>query len=179
MRDRSAKAFSILVVGLLVLAPGRGHAQGWAWVDGFGYGAAAGGVAVLAVPEDDDLILPVLLVATVGGAYVGARVGGAADDRLAAGEGLTGGHRAAVVVGSVLAGGGVGATVAAVWLGASGAGTSLGSDTETFAAVTAAGAAAGGLVTWWKRDALRPRSVHVAPALSTDGGVGVRVRVGF
>lgn len=184
MSDRAARIpCRLLLVLLLLLAPARARAQGWAWIDGFGY--AASGVAAwsITMPDvdfhEDSKVFPVLALVTIGGAVLGARIGAAADASLARGDSLGGLHKAAVATGSVLAGAGVGAAVAGIGLAASNAGTFIGSDSETVAAATGAGAILGGAVTWWRRDALEPRSVTAEPTVTADGGVGIGVRVRF
>lgn len=177
MPHRNAK--TLMVAALLLIAPARVDAQGWAWIDGFGY--AASGVAAWSItrPDIDSEVFPTLALVTVGGAVLGAFIGAAADEHLARGDSLGGLHKAAVATGSVLAGAGVGAVVAGVGLAASNAGTSIGSDSETVAAATAAGAVLGGVVTWWRRDALEPRSAVVEPSVSVGGSWGVRMRIRF
>lgn len=177
-RTRRIRCCSLLVL-LLVLAPEGAHAQGWAWIDGFGY--ASSGVAAWSItrPDIDGEVFQVYALATIGGAFLGSRIGAAADERLARGDSLSALHKAAVATGSVLAGAGVGAVVAGIGLAASNAGTFIGTDSETVAAATAAGAVLGGVVTWWRRDALAPRSVRAEPTISTGRGVGMRIRVRF
>lgn len=169
-----------LMLLLMLLGPVRAQGQSWALVDGLGYGAAGTGVGAMGAWNlDYDEGFAVIALATGAGIAVGALVGHAADTRLARGEGLGGGHKAAVVAGSVLAGATLGALASAALINGEGEDTFLGSDETTFTTLTLAGTALGAAVTWWRRDALRPRGVSVSPAVSPDGGAGLRVRVTF
>lgn len=169
-----------LVLALLLLTPTPSHAQSWALVDALGYGAAGVGAGVL-IDSDLSAFSPTLLLGGAGGILFGARVGRSADTRLARGDELGNGHKAAVVAGSVLAGTALGALASAALItgGESGQGTFLASDETTFTVLTVAGTALGVAGTWWRRDALRPRSMSVTPTVSAESGVGVRVRVQF
>lgn len=164
----------------LLLVPARVEGQSWALVDGLGYGAAGTGVGAMAAWDlDYHEGFAVIVLATGAGIAVGALVGHAADTRLARGEALGSGHQAAVVAGSVLAGTALGALASAAFINGEGEGTFLGSDETTFTALTIGGTALGAAVTWWRRDALRPRGVSVSPAVSPEGGAGLRVQVTF
>lgn len=178
--DHVRRALATGLCLLLLLGPARADGQSWALVDGLGYGAVGTGVGAMAAWDlDYDEGFAVIVLATGAGIAVGALVGHAADTRLARGEALGSGHQAAVVVGSVLAGTTLGALASAALINGEGEGTFLGSDETTFAALTIGGTALGAAVTWWRRDALRPRGVSVSPAVSPEGGAGLRVRVTF
>lgn len=180
MRRSTAELGRVLGVVMTVLVPASAGAQSWALVDGLGYGVVGTGVGAMAAWDMDfGQGFAVIALATGAGIGAGALVGHAADTRLARGEALGGGHKAAVVAGSVLAGTTLGALASAALINGEGEGTFLGSDETTFTALTIGGTALGAAVTWWRRDALRPRGVSVSPAVSLKGGAGLRVRVTF
>jgi hypothetical protein len=106
----------------------------------------------------------------VGGAVVGWMIGDRAEDGLDQGESLSGGHKNALRVGTVMAGAGVGALASVLVINADeGAGQSEPNDGATFGYFVAGGAALGALTQVLLESRLEPAAVEPRIAIGPGG----------
>lgn len=172
----------------LVLAPLPSAGQASVFLNSLGYGVAGATLGALATAnascEGDFICIPtVTVLSTLGGATLGATIGGktasSANRDVAQGRIVGSGHLAAVTVGTVLGGATVGAIASALLIKPEGEGTILGNDEQTFTILTLAGA---GLAVFqlrrtWGR--LTGAQLEARPAIVGDGQPGVVVRLRF
>jgi hypothetical protein len=179
MRDqkwsRTRRTYSLVVPLLLVggLVPSPGLAQ-FDWRATSIPGFAAGGMAAATVPafaaNSIESGVAVFAAGLVGGAVVGWMIGDAAEDRLARGESLAGGHKNALRTGTVMAGAGAGALASVLVINADdGAGQSEPNDGATFGYFVAGGAALGALTQVLLESRLEPGPVRPRLAIGPEG----------
>lgn len=167
-RSISCLALTVLVEGLL---PTTAPAQfPWSAISTPGY--AAGGLAAAVVPaigagNSYESGVAILGAGLAGGAIVGWIIGDAAEDRLARGEELSGGHRNALRAGTVMAGAGSGALASFFVINSEeGDGER---DSEIFLSFVAGGAALGVLTQMLLESRLQPDSARVGLAIGRGG----------
>lgn len=159
-------------------ASGHRGSMKWAVMDAIGYGgvgAVAGTVVGVAVSQDCPFgsctgVVTGFLGGTVAGMALGTTIGLNARHAIESGEGLSSGHRVAVILGTVLAGTTAGALSSAFLINAGdkngdGSGTTLGSDEATFGALTIGGTALGVIVASRNARELNTRRLSIAPSI--------------
>jgi hypothetical protein len=157
-----------------------GSGPPWALLDAIGYGAIGCGLGVMTGWESTySAFYGTVAAMTVAGICTGATIGNRAQKALAQGQPLATGHRRAVIAGVVMAGASLGALASVRLIQPAGEGTPLGTDQQTLALMSTAGAVVGYLYAWSNRDRLTPRRVVVFPALRESGRYALNVQMCF
>lgn len=158
------------------------HVPNWGLWDAIGYGGLGFALAMPMAqgsncigPCGNDLVSIAALAA--GGVIAGAIVGGRARGMLRQSRELSPGHRAAVAVGAVLAGGTFGALASIPLINGEGEGTAIGSDEQTVLLFALGGAALGVLFVSRKWDGLTQQGFNLAPVLLDGTRVGLGVHM--
>lgn len=161
----------------------RAHVP-WTLIDAVGYGGAGFGLGFagsLATPSEGlaPNLAPIAL-GTLFGMGAGIAIGHVTNTRARDGRPIGGGLRTATLAGSVLAGATLGALAAVPLIGGSNeSGTALGSDGQTFAITTGAGAALGTAFAMRFRSSLDASPVALMPTYDPRGRIGVQVALRF
>ncbi len=176
--------FTLPVRSLAQEPPAGAREVPWALIDAVGYGGLGFALGFgVGVPLSEGGIGPspgaILTMAggIIAGTVSGAIIGKRASYRLSRGDSLTSAHRSAVVLGSALAGGTLGALAAIPLISGQGSGTPLGSDEQAFAICAGTGIALGALFGVSRSIPVRRHVVSVAPIIVTRKRMLVAIRI--
>lgn len=177
----------IVIVAAATLAPTPVCSQSLILMNGLGYATAGAVVGIAATANSGcsdsdwciipDAMAPALLFGALFGGAAGVAIASTAEDEVAKGKPVGGAHLVALSIGTVLGGATLGATAGSVLVERMG--LVLGSDMQTIALCTAAGAGYGVVRLRRRWNELRGRSVEVRPVVLNGGYRGIAVSIHF
>lgn len=177
MRTTARWLAAVVFTAALLPDPARAQVE-WSRTTSLGYATAGTAIGIVGFWNHGYSVLTTAPLGLAAGAWVGHWIGESAERRLQNSETLSGIHANAVRLGSVMAGAGVGAVGAALYINYTQSPTL--SDENVFAGAVATGAALGLLYQLLHEDQLRPPStVRTSLGVSPEGAAVLGLQLSF